>query len=189
MKRAFPIAIALILAFALPVAAAPKGDSRDIGVGQKLDNFNLIAVPHDWTPNKDGSTCFNGGSRIFLDGNLTLDWTLIPDSSPDFNITDCNGTDGTAALTVNEAINFWVMVRVVGPQHSSLGIYCHEVYDAGPNDDLCVLEDGTITVNKGDGFVKIMFNIFDNATENVLWTLDPSTGFKIAQVWIFEKTS
>jgi hypothetical protein len=166
MKRALILAAALVLLSVIPASAAPPGGSRDPGVGKKLDNFNLIAVPHTWTPKKDGSDCFNNGSRIFLDGNLTLNWDLIPNSSPDFNITDCNGTDGDASITVNEAIDFWVMIRVVGKAGSSLDVYCHEVIDVG-SDDLCLVNDATVTYNKSNSFTKVMFNVFDNATENV----------------------
>ncbi len=185
MKRAFLIAAALVLMYAVPVAAAPPGDSRDPDVGKKLASFNLIAVPHDWATNK-GDPCFNNGSRIFIDGNATLAWWLYPGHTPDFEITDCNGTDGNASIDLNETQAFWVTLRVLGPHNASLGVYCHEVVNAG-SDDLCIVEDAWVTYNRSKDFTKIMFNVFDNATENVLWTLDPGTRFKIAQVWIFEK--
>lgn len=50
---------------------------------------------------------------------------------------------------------------------------------------LCLID--TETFNKGKSFTKIMFNVFDDEFEQVLWMLETSTGFRNAQVWIFEK--
>ena len=62
---------------------------------------------------------------------------------------------------------------------SSLTLTCAEIIDVG-TDDLCLID--TETFNKGKSFTKIVFNVFDDALEQVLWTLETSTGFRNAQV-------
>jgi len=52
-------------------------------------------------------------------------------------------------------------------------------------DDLCLIDSETF--NNGKSFTKIMSNVFDNGLEEVLWTLETATGFRNAQVWVFEK--
>jgi hypothetical protein len=171
------------------VAAAPPGDSRDSDVGKKLFSFNVLAVPQDnWSVND--TTCTNSGHRIFFhrvaSGSIgTISWTLDPNASQNFKITDCDGTnDGTAAVLVNEQLSVYVMIRIVGKKTDSLALTCAEIIEAGL-DDLCLID--TETFNKGNSFTKIMTNVFDNALEQVLWTLETTTGFRNAQVWVFER--
>jgi len=76
------------------------------------------------------------------------------------------------------------MIRVVGKKTDSLTLTCADIIDVG-TDDLCLID--TETFNKGKGFTKIMSNVFDDGLEEVLWNLETSTGFRNAQVWVFEK--
>jgi hypothetical protein len=184
VKRLSILFVLLLFAVAAPVSAAPKGDARDPDVGKKLYQFNVIAVPNSWTA--DDTTCPNNGSRIFFQqsGSNTLgriDWSLDPTASQDFNITDCNGTnDGTGAVTANELLNFYVMIKLVGPKTSTLDVVCTWVLNQGPN-DLC-LYSGGITRNST---TKIFQNVADNQYEGVLWTW--SGNWKVFQVLIYEK--
>ncbi|MGE5219275.1 MAG: hypothetical protein ACM3SP_19945 [Chloroflexota bacterium] len=169
--------------------AAPPGDSRDSDVGKKLFSFNVLAVPQDnWSTND--TTCTNSGRRIFFQrvqsGSIgSILWTLDPTANQNFQITDCDGTsDGTAAVLVNEQLSVYVMIRVVGKKTDSLNLTCADIIDVG-TDDLCLIDSDTF--NKGKSFTKIMSNVFDDALEEVLWTLDTTTGFRNAQVWVFEK--
>ena len=193
MKRlAFRLIVAVTLAVVITghyAVAAPPGDSRNSDVGQKLFSFNILAVPqNNW--NTNDTVCTNSGHRIFFQrvesGSIgSILWTLDPNASQNFKITDCDGTnDGTGAVLVNEKLSVWVMIRIVGKKTDSLALTCGDIIDVG-TDDLCLID--TETFNKGNSFTKIMSNVFDNALEQVLWTLETSTGFRNAQVWVFEK--
>ena len=188
----FRFLVALALALIMPassVIAAPPGDSRGPDVGKKLFSFNVLSVPQsNWTTSD--TTCTNSGRRVFFrrvdSGSIgTIAWTFDPKAPQNFKITDCDGTnDGTAAVLVNEKLSVYVMVRIVGKITDSLTIRCTEILDAG-TDDLCLIDSETF--NKSNSFTKIMANVFDDALENVLWSLETTTGFRNAQVWVFEK--
>src|SRR5262245_28650475 len=184
------LAAALITFFtATSAMGAPPGESRHDDVGKKLFSFNILAVPQtNWSTND--TTCTNSGHRIFFQrvqsGSIgSIAWTFDPKAAQNFKITDCDGTrDGTGAVLVNEALAVYVMIRVVGKKTDSLALTCAELIDVG-TDDLCLIDSETF--NKGKSFTKIMSNVFDNDKEEVLWTLETATGFRNAQVWIFEK--
>ena len=188
----FRLKVALALAVVISVSsamAAPPGDPRNSDVGKKLFNFNILAVPqNNWNPND--TVCTNSGHRMFFrrvqSGSIgSILWTLDPSTPQNFQITDCDGTnDGTGAVLVNEQLSVYVMIRIVGKKTDSLTLTCADIIDVGI-DDLCLIDSETF--NKGKSFTKIMSNVFDNDKESVLWTLDTSTGFRNAQVWIFEK--
>jgi len=167
--------------------AAPKGiDPAD--VGKLLYNFNIIAVPNEWVA--DDSTCPNSGHRMFFrrvaSGFLgTILWTVDPTQSQRIEITDCDGTtDHEADVQVNGAGRFYVFARLLGPLHSSLDLTCAD--DLLTNETLCVV--GTVNLNRATSkdFVKIMADLLADDLENVTWTLDNSTGFRILQVRIYQ---
>jgi len=188
----FRFLIALAAAIVMPISyvhAAPPGGARDNDVGRKLYNFNVLAVPQsNW--NTNDTVCTNSGHRVFFrrvdSGSIgTIEWNLDPNAAQNFKITDCDGTnDGTASILVNERLSVYVMIRIVGKKTDSLTLTCADIIDEG-TDDLCLIDAETF--NKGKSFTKIMYNVFDNAYEEVLWSLDTTTGFRNAQVWIFEK--
>ena len=183
---------AVLVSLMIPLAnasAAPKGVKGNADIGKKLFNFNILAIPNDsW--NVDDTTCTNSGHRIFFkrvnSGSIgSVQWTLDPAAPQNFKITDCDGTsDGTGAVLVNEQLSVYVMIRIVGKKTDSLTLTCAEIIEEGA-DDLCLID--TETFNKGKNFTKIMNNVFDNEVEEVLWTLETSTGFRNAQVWIYER--
>jgi len=182
--------VMIALAFSTnSVFAKPPGDSRDADAGKKLWGFNVLAVPqNNWS--QDDVTCSNQGNRIFFkrvnSGPIgTIQWIFDPAASQNFKIADCDGThDTTATVIVNEHLTVYVMIRVMGKKTDKLTLTCVEVIDEG-TDDLCLID--TETFNKGNSFTKIMENVFDDEMENVLWVLETSTGFRHAQVWVFEK--
>jgi hypothetical protein len=183
--------VMIALAFSTnSVFAKPPGDSRDADVGKKLWGFNVLAVPQDnWS--QSDTTCYNNGNRIFFErvnsGAIgTIQWAFDPLANNNFKIADCDGTnDGTAKVIVNESLSVYVMIRILGKKTDSLTLTCTEIFDYVGTDDLCLID--TETFNKGNSFTKIMENVFDNEYEEVLWTLETSTGFRHAQVWVFEK--
>jgi len=166
----------------------PKGDARGTDVGRMLFKFNVIATPKSNWVVPDGE-CTNNGHRIFFQrgsGNTlgTIHWDLIPNLNPPYQIEDCDGTaDAEANVDVSESQAFYVVVRLLGPKTSTLSIRCKDVVEAGA-DDLCVLDDVTVAINR-NVTTKIMSNVVDNEVEEVLWTL--SGDWRIFEVRIYEK--
>jgi hypothetical protein len=191
MRKRYTVALAALAALAGVFAmfgAAPAGaNPPGIGpVGKKLDNFNLIVHPHSW--DNLGNAC--NGSRIFFAQDTapwTLTWNFVPNlSGPSFQITDCNATtDGGAAISEDAGIPVYIFLRVLGPKTSSLGIVCQDVVDVnGVNE--CLIASANL--GKSKSFTKITSHLADTMFSQVLWTLDPSTNFKIAQVDVFAQS-
>jgi hypothetical protein len=194
------IAISLAAVFAvsmifasgtLQAYAAPPGIKGDATLGKMLFKFNILATPNgDWSA--DDTTCPNSGHRMFFErvssGSIgTILWTYDP-TATGIKITDCDGTsDGTGAVTADEKVNFVVAIRVHGKNTDSLTLTCLEVTNptATIGENLCII-DGAQTIGKGKSFTKIGNNIFDNELEEILWTLETSTGFRNAEVRIYE---
>lgn len=181
------VLLAAVMFTSVNALAAPKGiDPAD--VGKLLYNFNVIAVPNDWVA--DDNLCPNSGHRIFFrrvdSGSVgTILWTVDPTQQQRIEIVDCDGTtDHEADIQVNGAGRFYVFVRLLGPLHSSLDVTC---LDDALNASLC-LPLGTLHLNRNNSkdFVKIMHDLLADNLEQVTWTLDNSTGFRILQVRIYQ---
>ena len=175
------VAALLGVTFATSSIAAPPGV---VNLGKKLDQFNVIAKPGGWDPTV-GNFC--NGARIFFAEDSggphntlgTITWNLDPTVSG-FQITDCNGTDGTATVTANENVNFAVVIRVMGPFTSALNLVCTVVTQSA-GDTLCMIGSGTF--KKGNSFTRVLTNVADNTFEQVLWGL--SGDWKIFQVRLY----
>ena len=191
MKKSLSAALAVLTVAAMfTVLAAGSATARPPGitdVGKKLANFNIIATPNEWVA--DDSLCPNNGARMFFRRG-TSPWTITWNFDPTvhgFSIVDCDGTtDKTAVVQQDAGTNVAIFVRVVGPQSSSLGLVCTDVLDVNLVNS-CLL--GTYNLSKGKTFTKVTTHLFDDALSQVLWTLDPSTKFRIAQVDVYELPS
>jgi len=186
-------AVSMILASGtLQAYAAPPGIKGDPTLGKMLFKFNILATPNgDWSA--DDTTCPNSGHRIFFErvatGTIgTIFWTYDP-AATGIKITDCDGTDDLkrAAVTADEKVNFVVTIRVHGKATDSLNLICEEITNniLTPGEDLCIV-DGAKFVAKSNSFTKIGNNIYDDELEEILWTLETSTGFRNAEVRIYE---
>ncbi len=185
LKRVSHAAVVATLGalFATSAVAAPPGV---VDLGKKLFQFNVIAKPGGWDPSINGNAC--NGARIFFSQdsggpNNTLGsimWNLDP-TVAGFQLTDCDGTDGAAAVTADEKVNFAVVIRVQGPKISALDFVCTVVTQSA-GDNLCMIDSATFKM--GSSFTKVMSNIADNTFEQVLWTL--SGDWKIFQVRLYE---
>src|SRR5262245_821441 len=178
---ALPVAVVFAVMMAGLATAKPPGITD---VGKKVANFNMIAVPNEWVA--DDSLCPNNGARIFFRRG-TSPWTVTWNFDPlahGFDIVDCDGTtDKTAVVAQDAGTNVAIFVRVVGPKTSSLSLACLDVLDVnGVNS--CLL--GTYNLGKSKTFTKVTTHMFDDELSQVLWTLDASTNFRIAQVDVYE---
>jgi hypothetical protein len=187
MKKLCVIASALAILLAATNASAQSGGPHgDPEVGKKLWSFKVLVRPNGWVDT--GNAC--NGARIFFteggDGGGemgVLTWLLGPYAQQNFQIVDCNGTDGAASVLVpDNQGNVVVAIRVVGPKTSNLRFACLALYDdvVGGGEDLCVIDN--VNLNKSKNFTKVLKNIADNDFENVLWTFDSSGTWKIFQV-------
>jgi hypothetical protein len=132
--------------------------------------------------------CF--GMYLLRAGQLSslgdITWQLDP-AANGLQITDCDGTaDKEADILVDEDVEFWVMIRVTGAKTDSLDLTCLEILEQDV-DDLCLNNGVKLTYHNDKAFTKVMFNVSDNAEEEVEWGLSTSTGFRMAQVRIYEK--
>jgi hypothetical protein len=174
------VATAIGLLVAGPVAANPPGVTPG---AKKLANFNIIAVPNEWVA--DDNVCPNNGSRIFFrrgTTNWTITWNFDPTVN-NFDIVDCDGTsDGTGIVAEDAGVAASVCLRVLGPVTSSLRVFCLDVVDLnGVNE--CLIDNVVLSHNKS--FTKVMTHAMDDEFSQVLWTLQPSTNFRIAQVDVY----
>ncbi len=179
------VAVAAVIAV-LGVGRATANPPGVTNVGKKLDNFNLIMHPHAW--DNVGNAC--NGSRIFFAADATpwtITWNFVPNlNGPSFQITDCNATtDGGAVIQEDAGIPVYIFVRVVGPKTSSLGIVCQDVLDLNGANECLV---ASTTLSKSKTFTKITSHLADTIFSQVLWTLDPSTNFKNAQVDVYAQS-
>jgi hypothetical protein len=178
---ALVLGIAIALLIAGPVSANPPGVTSG---GKKLANFNLIMHPHTW--DDLGNSC--NGSRIFYaqdSPTWTLEWDFIPDLNPSFQISDCNATsDGSGVISEDAGVPVDIYLRVLGPVTSSLGVVCQDIVDLN-NVNECLIDSATLSHSKS--FTKITSHLADTIFSEVLWTLDPSTNFKIAQVDVYRQ--
>jgi hypothetical protein len=188
LKRAIAAAAVCVLSVGLFAGNASADPPGIEDVGKMLYKFNVLAVPQgDWS--EDDAVCNNSGRRVFFQrtnsGPIgTITWQLDPAASG-FTLTDCDGTlDKTATVLADEELEFYVFVRVHGAATDTLDLRCEDVIDVGV-DNLCLID--TVRLSKGKSLTKIMWNIFDNGYEEVLWTLETTTGFRNAEVRIYER--
>jgi hypothetical protein len=186
-KRYISTLVAAAAASAIAVLAAGPATANPPGVlsvGKKIANFNIIATPNEWV--QSDTTCTNNGARMFFrrgTSNWTIQWNFDP-LAHGFDITDCDGTtDGTAAVSQDAGVSVAIFVRVVGPKTSTLNLVCTDVIDVnGVNS--CLL--GTYNLSKSKTFTKVTTHLADDLFSQVLWTLQPGTDFRIAQVDVYE---
>lgn len=186
----YAVAGTMLLLATPKLAAQAPGLKGDPQVGKQLWNFNVIVRPNGWVDT--GNAC--NGARVFYtaaDGGAgamgTLTWFLDPNAQQDFQISDCNGTDGAASVRVREDLgDVIVAIRVMGPKSSQLKFVCSVINN--PNvptgEDLCVMD--TVDLSKSKTFTKVMKNIAEGEFEQVLWTFDPTGNWKIFQVRVLQ---
>ena len=194
MKKLFNVRVFFIMfaviTFSLAISinnvnAKPPGIKGDLSVGKMIKKFNVISLPEYSGWSDSNASC--NGARIFFqedNGNTlgTILWKLFPDINPNFSIYDCDGTDGGAEIWVDEGMEFYVFIRVLGKAGKELDLVCENKIFSDDDEDLCLIDEVTLTKSKA--FTKIMSNIFDDEYEEVLWTLDGD--WKIFEVRLYE---
>jgi len=193
MKKMYVMASALaVMLTATSAFAQPPGLKGDPEVGKKLWSFNVLVRPNGWVDVDAGNAC--NGARIFFTETAgaggvagTLTWLLGPHTQQNFQILDCNGTDGAASVLVpDNQGNVLVAIRVLGPQTSNLKFVCSDIDPIVTAGELLCPIDPLVNLDKSKNFTKVLKNIADADFETVLWTFDPSGTWKIFQVRVYQ---
>ncbi len=191
MRRVFIFAVIVLLAalFSAGAIAKPGGKNGglhgDSTIGKQLWKFNVISIPStsNWSADDESGPC--NGARIFFEESTgTVTWKFDPSASKDFQIYDCDGTDSSASVIVDESIEAIVAVRLHGPKDSYLSLICSETADEDIDDNFCVLPDLNVNKTGKTNFHKILKTISDGYYEEYLLTL--SGDWKIFEVRLFE---
>jgi len=177
----FPLAALCVVAAAATSWATPAS----IPAGSKMVyNFNVLGYPAGQT--YDGG-CGNG-HRIFVNREANKAQVLVTNGTS-WDILDCNATsDHQAQLQTSNPGLYDVYVRILGKPDGRITICANTLEDFLSGETLCLL--GTIDLTRGSG--KSKFEIapgpmFDATLENLMWTVDTNSNFRIAQFRVYQR--
>ena len=146
-------------------------------------SFNLIGKPADQA--YDGNC--GSGHRIFVNRDENHAHILVSDHDDGWHVEDCNATDGHQGELHTDGLGIYdVYVRILGPEGGHLRI-CADQADV--HDHLCAL--GTIDLTRGPGRSRFTLHpdsIFDAELEDIIWSVETNSGFRIAQFRVYECT-
>ncbi len=177
-------ACALVMASAAPQVAS--ANPAPIPAGSKLVfNFNVIGYPAGQTYNGD---C-GDGHRIFVNRDAKGAQVRVTNSTTDWSILDCNATsDHQAVLATNQAGLYDVYVRILGKPGGNIFICANTLEDFTSGETLCLL--GTLDLTRGKGQSKFTLApsaMFDASLEDLMWTVDTNSNFRIAQFRVYSR--
>ena len=178
-------ALALLLA-SLVTAQTASATPSPIPTGSKLVfNFNLLGFPKD----KPYTGDCGQGHRIFVNRDAKGAQVRVTNSGTDWAVVDCNATsDHQAVLATNQSGLYDVYVRILGKPGGNVFICGNTLEDFMSGETLCLL--GTIDLTRGSGQSKFTLApaaMFDASLEDLLWTVDTNTDFRIAQFRVYSR--
>jgi hypothetical protein len=148
--------------------------------GQLVFSWNLIGTPSDYQ-----GGC-GDGRRIFVERDVNNAHIQITNGST-WSIVDCNATGGNIAdMTSNDLGLYDVYVRILGKPGGRLHVCAAETF-TDADGDLCLL--GTIDLTRASGQSKFTVkpdSLFDASLEDVFWSVDTNSDFRIAQFRVYE---
>jgi hypothetical protein len=176
------VILVLLLVICSPlIAVSATANPPGVPAGSKLAyKFNMIGRPGIYSGN-----C-GGGDRLFVLRDARGAHILVT-NGPSWNVTDCNATgDHWGAITTNEVNRYNVYMRILGKLGGHLRI-CGDTYtDYLSGETLCLL--GTIDLTRGSGQSKFQVApsaMFDASLEDIIWTVDTNSDFRIVQFRIY----
>src|SRR5262245_8507851 len=177
---------ALVTLFLAAAATSVSANPPDIPAGSKLAyNFNVIGHPADQTYNGD---C-GAGHRIFVNRDAKGAQVRVTNSDTGWRILDCNATsDHTAVLATSDVDVYDIYVRILGKPGGTIHICGNTLLDALSGEELCLL--GTIDLTRGSGQSKFTLApsaLFNASVEDLLWTVDTNSDFRIAQFRVYSR--
>jgi len=170
----------------LGVATSAIANPTPIPAGSKLVyNFNVIGYPAGNTYNGD---C-GDGHRIFVNRDAKGAQVRVTNSGTDWSIVDCNATsDHQAVLATNQAGIYDIYVRILGKPGGNISVCANTLTDFLSGETLCLL--GSIDLTRGSGQSKFSLapsTMFDASLQDLMWTVDTNTNFRIAQFRVYSR--
>ena len=161
--------------------AAPQ----PIPAGSKLVyNFNVIGYPAGQSYN---GNCGNG-HRIFVNREANKAQVLVQNGTS-WDVVDCDATaDHQAILQSSEPGLYDVYVRILGKPEGHIFICGQLLEDFLAGETLCSL--GTIDLTRDAGHSKFQLApaaMFDATLENLIWTVDTNSNFRIVQFRVYKR--
>ncbi len=147
--------------------------------------FNYHAIPESADPD-----CGNGAkvyTEIGQSGQIL--WELDT-SANGFDIVDCKtaSLDGDSAVIVGDAADkYSIYVVLLGKNSSSNSLdICRDIITDDTIGTGCLL--GSVDLSRGGGKDRYTFpkKLFADDAEGELWTLEPGSEFRIAQIRLYE---
>ena len=179
------IAVSVMLAVIPAIATGNTGNGAPSGAHY---NLNIIGVPNPKNVNFDGGQ----GARIFVSRTGSTQFFVHGGTS--YEVLDRNGTDGKVGWSVAEpgivfpydaaASPTWrvaIWLRLVGPKGSAVQWSSFYTDDAGAT---WVLYN-TFTLDKSSKFSLRTGELLRDGYQDMLWQLDPITGFRNCQMRIY----
>ncbi len=179
--------LVVLSTFALAVLALSSvalANPKDIPAGwRKVYSFNIIGHP-------EGQEYTGGcgeGNRLFVSRDAHHAHVLVTNDDS-WNVTDCNATaDNWGELTTSEASKYAVFLRILGPEGANLRICADTYEDHLLGEHLCLLDVVDLTREHGQPkFSLAPSAIFDAGLEDIVWSVDTNSSFKIVQVRVYE---
>ena len=167
------------------VAAFAYATPAPIPTGSKMVyNFNVLGYP---AGNTYSGGCGNG-HRIFVNREANKAQVVVQ-NGPSWDILDCNATsDHQALLQTSEPGLYDVYVRILGKPGGHIFICGQTLEDFTSGETLCLL--GTIDLTRGSGRSKFQLApaaMFDATLEDLMWTIDTNTNFRIVQFRVYKR--
>jgi hypothetical protein len=168
------------------VSAVASANPPSIPAGSKLAfNFNVIGYP--------GGKSYNGdcgeGHRIFVNRDAKGAQVRVTNSTSGWSIEDCNATsDHQAVLATDQAGIYDIYVRILGKPGGNIHVCANTLTDFLSGETLCLL--GTIDLTRGSGQSKFTLapsSMFDASLEDLMWTVDTNSDFRIAQFRVYSR--
>jgi hypothetical protein len=184
------LAIVLAVAMVASIAGIAFAQVAETGNGAPSGahyNLNIIGVPNEKVDFDGGN-----GARIFVSRNGPT--TFYVNGGTSYEVLDRNGTDGEvgwsrtqpgiifpydATATPTWRVQIWV--RLEGPQGSS--VQWTSAYFDGT--EYVLYDQFTLTKDKSTKFTEKTGQLLADQYQDMLWTLDQKTNFRICQMRIY----
>jgi len=163
-----------------------SANPQNIAPGSKLVfNFNLIGYPAALTYQ---GNC-GDGHRIFVNREANNAHVTVTNSTTGWSILDCNATsDHSAVLATNAVGTYDIYARILGKPGGHINVCGDLTVDPATGDTLCLAGTLDLTRSKGQSkFSLAPSSLFDASLEDVLWTVQTNSDFRIVQFRVYSR--